>query len=949
MLLRGRDTPAGMTIPLRKKKLRKYDMFIYVDSFTKMPISVESAGWMPHLDISCEIEPKQNLYSGYHSVSQTHISIISILEKEIEYSKIVDSYTRLNPFNIKSDYHSSNDIISLIDFNIGSQIENYSNVDFNYKSYKSIFNNSEVNPYSYYHADFFLDIKTSEKETTFSFYSPNTEILNDFNFFVEYNFINIDKSQTILSPKLDFEPYNLFEVSPDIEYFNEYLDIVSPDIEYTKDSNYTLYSKIKHFEYTKQYSDSYFDFIEPVFESEYYDIIGNILRFDNIVPSQEYFHFYFGYSDALIYKNIKTNKPSINFDFTDNIKKQEGIEYNYSVNYFSGFENTEKTYEHEKKLTFVVFDHWIQNDNTEYHSNELEFVKFNKPDELYSINVDQSESRLEISKRKSEEAKNKRWLYNPEYFRPFTLHIVDIPKYKKLPPKVILPPPSKYTPKKTFSVPNFRNIIRKFILPKPSIWGRKKSFLIRFINYNNIKQNRIILVKFKSGKYVPFNIEKLKINRKFKNVLIEILYHYEFKRKLIDKTKRYNNEYEFLINVNKSTPHKFNMEFKNKFGQGSGANGSIWSGYSGANIINAFRKLSTYLDGPRGLKQDYEKAVKWIQSKRDYYELRGINVDDALSPIQVLESKINPFNKKVIGPYIESSLIKRFNFGAKHKSIGFYREKEIPMPQFSSISRYRPQSNKIERTIDVLEYKAFKFFNQQEIPIADRRYRFATDLETSTKLPLSLKTNFLDYDARSYEIPRLDIMKAKGIRNDVVYGMFGETIDYFTKKPTDGKYQIDTGTNIQVKSDPARYDEYGNYIGDGAVFVEIPIKTYALNINEDFMFEYDITYRVRKNWSLDRDEPVIEDHREDGEVNIESIESRLKYYLDQGWLSLDDYDGYITRDNNGEILVHDDLVKEIDLLSESQRFMNERELLDILGKSLKTILLERAERRRGNS
>jgi hypothetical protein len=208
----------------------------------------------------------------------------------------------------------------------------------------------------------------------------------------------------------------------------------------------------------------------------------------------------------------------------------------------------------------------------------------------------------------------------------------------------------------------------------------------------------------------------------------------------------------------------------------------------------------------------------------------------------------------------------------------------------------------------------------------------------------------MEYDPKPYEIPRLEIIKAKGIRVDTVHGMFGETIDYFSKKEIDkDSYVIDTGANIQVKRDPDEYDEYGNFRGLGPVYVDIPIKTYALNITRDFMFEYDITYRVRKNWSLERDDPIIADHRDDGEVNIDELESRIRSYIQNGWISLDDYDGYITMSPEGEIEVHDDLVKEIELLSEDQRFISETELMNILGSSLKTIIQQRAEKRRGNT
>jgi hypothetical protein len=527
--------------------------------------------------------------------------------------------------------------------------------------------------------------------------------------------------------------------------------------------------------------------------------------------------------------------------------------------------------------------------------------------------------------------------------------------------------------KKWFSVQLYTSRIKKYYTPK-------------YVDIKSLKPQKILYVEIQRGKILPFSIHRLKKNLRLKKFLIKHLWMYstqslrstpekdislesisQFTRTFekdisLESISQFTRTFEkdislesisittreFQRKVNLSV---FHHKMSGKFGQGSGANGSIWFSYANrGNVINAFRKWSTLVDGPRALKQDYTKAVLWIQSKADYYALRGVNVDEALDPIRTLESKINPFNRKVIGPYIESSLQKRFNFGAKHKSLGYYREKEIPMPKFDSISRYRPQSNKISRTIDVMEYKAFKFFNQQEIPIADRRYKFASDLETSTKLPLSLKRNFMEYDPKPYEIPRLEIIKAKGIRVDTVHGMFGETIDYFSKKEIDkDSYVIDTGANIQVKRDPDEYDEYGNFRGLGPVYVDIPIKTYALNITRDFMFEYDITYRVRKNWSLERDDSIIADHRDDGEVNIDELESRIRSYIQNGWISLDDYDGYITMSPEGEIEVHDDLVKEIELLSEAQRFISETELMNILGSSLKTIIQQRAEKRRGNT
>lgn len=1417
MLLRGRDTPAGMTITLRKKKLRKYDMFIYVDSFTKMPISVESAGWMPHLDISCEIEPKQNLYSGYHSVSQTHINIENILQKSYNEIVLREVFSKSNPFkknynfygfenyidtqniSVVSSFTSINDIsnnfeISFSDYerveiesgvgeihnsysysdarlssfsNLVDSLNEYNiangfykkdiNTDIGYEVYNleldntnnyniiGIENNVEqidsntnyksngivvvdsflemhehlleisVKPVLYkentdtvldtkilhdiiefepiLYSDIFYSKNTQKYEKTYiKFLTTSSTISHDFiynqmklGFLIEdnisyianhdnqvfidtynlevlsyqninsshFNFKKMDVSidilpytydsfdfekQSIKSAKLEYdiiptisyylrknkallEPnlfissclreglldifftksktesyihnifisgyYNTFILN-DISKYNRYKSLsienisnimsntptffvggeiyvyndnlsslVSPSVyflnngyDYTniikleqldsinvknfnpisfyntikllsdqhvyidvndKSVSLSPQTKLNHLTFDKPNNLLYIEKLTSILEENvvelnnaqmisilsklnlepelfeeykkhvYINILGQKTEQKNLFENSNVFltinnNVYIGfplhvsftsnqsiinnlYIDSQINKEIyqrKLQDKSINVDYlklktllfsniTENIKndiiKNKGNNYfivdfviNSINNNFYGYNNPfnktnnmsfllnseyyfNESLRHNSLInnesttnTDVFLDFKISKPTKQFYVDNKEYVTEDKKhnidyksyvdDPVYPTEIDiQGIKYFNDNARVSQEVVSpppRRWLFQQEYFRPWTLHESIIRFNKRKEPKYFFPDLYKRNPQKRISLVILAKQKKKYINPKSykikaprvlflNYYKRKepkyykpffffnkqrKYFVPKYLDLRNVKTNRIIYVNLESGKIIPFDFKNLTKNLKLRHLAIQHLWMYSQQYQKAKPVRSFDFESiaYFTRRSEKSMDNEsvsfFNMHFKRNhvtsfytrnmsgiFGQGSGANGSIWFGYGGksGNIINSFRKLSTYLDGTRGLKQDYEKAVKWIQSKRDYYELRGVNVDDALSPIQVLESKINPFNKKVIGPYIESSLIKRFNFGAKHKSIGFYREKEIPMPQFSSISRYRPQSNKIERTIDVLEYKAFKFFNQQEIPIADRRYKFATDLETSTKLPLSLKTNFLDYDARSYEISRLDIMKAKGIRNDVVYGMFGETIDYFTKKPTDGKYQIDTGTNIQVKSDPARYDEYGNYIGDGAVFVEIPIKTYALNINEDFMFEYDITYRVRKNWSLDRDEPVIEDHREDGEVNIESIESRLKYYLDQGWLSLDDYDGYITRDNNGEILVHDDLVKEIDLLSESQRFMNERELLDILGKSLKTILLERAERRRGNS
>jgi hypothetical protein len=950
MLLRGRDTPAGMTITLRKKKLRKYDMYLYVDALKHPNVSIESPGWIsddfPQFNIPINV-----IHSSHHDISEVHIKIIGFFENlqkisigiddkentfdyyttnheyfdliRHHYIPEVETTNELN-FDVSIDFSSLNDVKDSFDYQIDKITHSIDLANFYFENYYIKNSTSSFGVDSILPTDEIIEFYFRKYNKIIN--NTLSKVYNVTQSGYEYSPISETKTHNLYTRSFIFDEYrqNREEVERYLEYSNKNTFSVNKDF-INKDDYFDIISITHQSLYEMLYEDEIFDTYKTIF-NEYLTIESA-----KIVKLNPYNYLSFATSISADNKN-----QALSFTFSNFLTKLEEenrIYRNYStVSKYLDYKEVDN-YKHVKQIVNVSSVH-IKDINSDSFPI-LEIFK---------------ETIISEKKSKHHDVEHNRFLYSPDFYRPFTLHLTNIRNTKRLPPKQSFLLKYKQEPRKSIRIlfSKYNKKKYKFIIGNRRFYN--KFIKIKFASIERNKVFRFFYVSLANKKCVPFNISKLKNNSKFKNTLLDILYNYSFKNKHIPIKRIDANFQSFIIKTDKKINGEIEISFRDKFGQGAGANGSIWSGYSKGNIINAFRKWSTFVDGPRGLKQDYEKAIKWIKSKTDYYALRGINVQEALDPIHVLESKINPFNRKVIGPYIESSLLKRFNFGAKHRSLGYYREKEIPMPKFSNISQYRPQTNKIKRTIDITEYKAFKFFNQQEIPIADKRYKFATDFVTGNKLPLSLKTNFIDYDAKPYEIPRIEIMKRRNIRNDVVYGMFGETIDYFSKKPIDSdKYIIDTGSKVKVHQEPDKYDEYGNYIGSGGIYVDIPIKTYALNISEDFMFEYDITYRVRKNWSLQRDSDVIEDSRDDGEVNQEPIESRLRRYIQNGWLSLDDYDGYITISDSGEIEVHDDLVKEIDLLSEASRFVNEEELMNILGSSLKTIIQQRAEKRRGNT